>query len=124
MGYKYSTISGISIGIEDMIIPDIKDKMIAEATFRLKKSMRLHRQVSTARRSVTTKLSRFGVIRQTISQALMDNLDIYNPIRMMADSGARGSNNQIKQLAGMRDLCRIQPVTPLRFLSSQTFVKA
>ena len=105
MGYKYSTISGISIGIEDMIIPDIKEKMIAEGDEKVEalneeaemgfySEEERHKQVAKIWEDTTND----------ITKALMENLDIYNPIRMMADSGARGSNNQIKQLAGMRGL--------------------
>jgi len=105
LGYKYSTISGISIGIEDMIIPDIKEKMIKEADAKvdkiavgyqkgfLKESDR-HREVIKVWEKTT----------DDITKALMANLDAYNPIKMMSDSGARGNANQIKQLAGMRGL--------------------
>ncbi|MBR5358582.1 MAG: DNA-directed RNA polymerase subunit beta' [Clostridiales bacterium] len=105
MGYKYSTISGISIGIEDMIIPDIKDKMIAAGDVEVEEineaamegfftENERHKQVVKVWEKTT----------DDITKALMENLDIYNPIRMMADSGARGSTSQIKQLAGMRGL--------------------
>ena len=105
MGYKYSTISGISIGIEDMIIPDIKDKMIAEGDERVEEINEAAEEgffTETERHNEVTKI--WSETTNNITKALMDNLDIYNPIRMMADSGARGSNNQIKQLAGMRGL--------------------
>ena len=105
MGYKYSTISGISIGIEDMIIPDIKDKMIAEGDERVEEINEAAEEgffTETERHNEVTKV--WSETTNNITKALMDNLDIYNPIRMMADSGARGSNNQIKQLAGMRGL--------------------
>ncbi|MCR5615861.1 MAG: hypothetical protein K6F45_06800, partial [Saccharofermentans sp.] len=105
MGYKFSTISGISIGIEDMIIPDIKDKMIAEGDERVEEINEAAEEgffTETERHNEVTKV--WSETTNNITRALMDNLDIYNPIRMMADSGARGSNNQIKQLAGMRGL--------------------
>ncbi len=105
MGYKYSTISGISIGIEDMIIPDIKDKMIAEGDVQVEEineAAQAGFYSEKERHDEVVKV--WGDTTNNITQALMDNLDIYNPIRMMADSGARGSNNQIKQLAGMRGL--------------------
>jgi DNA-directed RNA polymerase subunit beta' len=105
MGYRFSTISGISIGIEDMIIPDIKDKMIAEGDERVEEINEAAEEgffTETERHNEVTKV--WSETTNNITKALMDNLDIYNPIRMMADSGARGSNNQIKQLAGMRGL--------------------
>lgn len=103
MGYKYSTVSGISIGIEDMIIPDVKEKMLSEADEKVERINRMyerglmndfgrHRQVVTVWRDTTNK----------ITDALKSNLKSDNPIKMMSSSGARGNDNQIKQLAGMR----------------------
>ena len=105
MGYKYSTISGISIGIEDMIIPDIKDKMIAEGDIQVEEINEAAMEgffTENERHKQVVKV--WETTTNDITKALMENLDIYNPIRMMADSGARGSTSQIKQLAGMRGL--------------------
>ncbi len=105
MGYKYSTISGISIGIEDMIIPDIKDKMIGEGDDKVEQinaEAEMGFYSEAERHKEVTKI--WEDTTNAITKALMENLNMYNPIRMMADSGARGSNNQIKQLAGMRGL--------------------
>ena len=105
MGYKYSTISGISIGIEDMIIPDIKDKMIAQGDALVDEINQASAEGFYSEKERHNEVVKvWAETTDNITQALMDNLDIYNPIRMMADSGARGSNNQIKQLAGMRGL--------------------
>jgi len=105
MGYKYSTISGISIGIEDMIIPDIKDKMIAKGDALVEEINQASAEGFYSEKERHNEVVKvWADTTNDITQALMDNLDIYNPIRMMADSGARGSNNQIKQLAGMRGL--------------------
>ncbi|MCR4688087.1 MAG: DNA-directed RNA polymerase subunit beta' [Saccharofermentans sp.] len=105
MGYKYSTISGISIGIEDMIIPDIKDKMIAQGDALVDEINQASAEGFYSEKERHNEVVKvWADTTNNITQALMDNLDIYNPIRMMADSGARGSNNQIKQLAGMRGL--------------------
>ena len=103
MGYKYSTVSGISIGIEDMIIPDVKEKMLKEADDRVDSINRMyergflndqgrHGQVVKVWQNTTDK----------ITKALKSNLKSDNPIKMMSSSGARGNDNQIKQLAGMR----------------------
>ena len=105
MGYKYSTISGISIGIEDMIIPEIKEKLIAEAESKVDKinmgyNMGVLRNVDRHKEVIRV----WEGTTDAITKALMANLDPTNPIKMMADSGARGSANQIKQLAGMRGL--------------------
>jgi len=107
MGYKYSTVSGISIGIEDMIIPDIKAKMISEGDEKVD-------QINTeAEMGFYTEAERHKQVcaiwnetTKNITKALLDNLNIYNPIRIMADSGARGNKDQIKQLAGMRGTMR------------------
>ena len=88
-----------------MIIPDIKDKMIAEGDERVEEINEAAEEgffTEAERHNEVTKI--WSETTNNITKALMDNLDIYNPIRMMADSGARGSNNQIKQLAGMRGL--------------------
>ena len=103
MGYKYSTVSGISIGIEDMIIPDVKEKMLQAADEKVEKINRMaekgllneqgrHKEVV----KVWTKTT------EDITQALKSNLKADNSIKMMSSSGARGNDNQIKQLAGMR----------------------
>jgi DNA-directed RNA polymerase subunit beta' len=83
MGYKYSTISGISIGIEDMIIPDIKDKMIAEGDVQVEEineAAQAGFYSEKERHDEVVKV--WGDTTNNITQALMDNLDIYNPIRM------------------------------------------
>ena len=105
LGYKYSTISGISIGISDMIIPDIKENMIHMAEEQIE-------QITAAyQRGLLSSEGRHKMIvsvwektTKDITDALMASLDKYNPIKMMAASGARGNENQIKQLAGMRGL--------------------
>ena len=103
MGYKYSTVSGISIGIEDMIIPDVKEKMLREADERVEKINRMYE------RGLLNDQGRHGQVVKVwmnttndITKALKSNLKADNPIKMMSSSGARGNDNQIKQLAGMR----------------------
>jgi len=105
MGYKYSTISGISIGIGDMIIPDIKEKMLEEADKKVDMINQGYMQGmlrNSERHEEVIKV--WNATTDELTKALMDSLSDTNPIRMMADSGARGSANQIKQLAGMRGL--------------------
>ena len=103
MGYHYSTKGGISIGIFDMIIPDVKKKFISEAEERVDFINRQHQ------RGLLNDDGRYKSVvdiwRKTtdeITEALKNNLGKYNPIYMMSQSGARGNINQIKQLAGMR----------------------
>ncbi|HAL74750.1 MAG TPA: DNA-directed RNA polymerase subunit beta', partial [Clostridiales bacterium] len=103
MGYRYSTRGGISIGIFDMIVPDVKKKYIAEAENRVDYINRQHQ------RGLLNDDGRYKSVvdiwRKTtddITEALKNNLGKYNPVYMMSQSGARGNINQIKQLAGMR----------------------
>ncbi|MCQ2533875.1 MAG: DNA-directed RNA polymerase subunit beta' [Clostridia bacterium] len=103
LGYKYSTRGGISIGIEDMTVPDIKEKMIHEAEEQVdivtKKYQRGFLNEDGRYKAV---VNIWTSTTDQITDALKKSLDPYNPIFMMSDSGARGNINQIKQLAGMR----------------------
>ncbi|MEA4889498.1 MAG: DNA-directed RNA polymerase subunit beta' [Clostridiaceae bacterium] len=103
MGYRYSTKGGISIGIFDMIVPDVKKRFIAEAEARVDFVNHQHQ------RGLQNDEGRYRAVveiwRKTtddITEALKANLGKYNPVYMMSQSGARGNINQIKQLAGMR----------------------
>ena len=105
LGYKYSTRGAITVSIADMTIPDKKYELIAEAE---EKAVKIDRQY---KRGFITNDERYRLVvsqwEQTIKDvtgALQEGLDRFNPIFMMADSGARGSMNQIRQLAGMRGL--------------------
>ena len=103
MGYRYSTKGGISIGIFDMIVPDVKKRFIADAEEKVDFVNRQHQ------RGLQNDDGRYRAVveiwRKTtddITEALKANLGKYNPVYMMSQSGARGNINQIKQLAGMR----------------------
>ena len=105
LGYKYSTIGALTISIADMTVPDAKQTLI-EATEN--KVLDIEKQF---RRGFITNDERYRLVvdewEQTtkdVTNALQDCLDEFNPIYMMANSGARGSMNQIRQLAGMRGL--------------------
>ena len=105
MGYKYSTRAAMTVSISDMTVPPRKKEIIAEAEATIEKISRNHR------RGLTTEEERYKAVIETwkqaddeITTALLTGLDKYNNIFMMADSGARGSDKQIKQLAGMRGL--------------------
>ena len=105
LGYKYSTKGAITVSIADMAIPEKKYALIEEAE---KQTVKIDRQY---KRGFLTNDERYRLVvhqwEQTIKDvtgALQENLDRFNPIYMMADSGARGSMNQIRQLAGMRVL--------------------
>ena len=105
LGYKFSTRGAITISVSDMEIPGSKAERLAEAEVEVEKITKLYRK------GLITDDERYRKVIETwqgandrITKALMDNLDKYNPIYMMATSGARGSINQIRQLAGMRGL--------------------
>lgn len=103
MGYKFSTRSGISIGIFDMIVPEVKKKYLEEAEKKVDFINRQHQHGLLNEEG--RKASVIKVWKQTtddITEALKASLGEFNPIHMMSDSGARGSISQIKQLAGMR----------------------
>ncbi len=103
MGYKYSTRGGISIGIEDMIVPDVKEKMVHEAEDKVEYVNKMYRRgLLDEDGRYTSVVKIWSSTTDAITKALIDSLGAYNPIKMMADSGARGSSQQIKQLAGMR----------------------
>lgn len=103
MGFHYATIGGISIGIFDMIVPDVKESLIQEAEEKVEHINAVYR------RGILSDSGRYQAVvdlwRNTtdeITEALKRNLGEYNPVYMMSQSGARGNINQIKQLAGMR----------------------
>ena len=105
LGYKYSTRAAMTVSISDMTVPPQKKEIIAEA------EKTVERIAKDFRRGLTTEEERYKAVIETwkeaddeITEALLTGLDKYNNIYMMADSGARGSDKQIKQLAGMRGL--------------------
>ena len=105
MGYKYSTQAAMTVSISDMTVPPQKPQMIADAQDTVDKITRQYK------RGLITDEERYKEVVDTwkktddeLTKALLTGLDKYNNIFMMADSGARGSDKQIKQLAGMRGL--------------------
>ena len=105
IGYKYSTRASMTISISDMTVPESKPKMIADA------QATVDRIAKNFRRGLITEEERYKEVIETwkntddqLTKELLGGLDKYNNIFMMADSGARGSDKQIKQLAGMRGL--------------------
>ena len=105
LGYKYSTKAAMTVSISDMEVPAAKKEILAEAESTIENISR------NFRRGLLTEEERYKAVIETwkeaddeITEALLTGLDKYNNIFMMADSGARGSDKQIKQLAGMRGL--------------------
>ncbi|MFR5815469.1 DNA-directed RNA polymerase subunit beta' [Hominisplanchenecus sp.] len=105
IGYKFSTRAAMTVSISDMTVPPQKPQMMQEAQDTVDKITKNYK------RGLITEEERYKEVVDTwkktddeLTKALLDGLDKYNNIFMMADSGARGSDKQIKQLAGMRGL--------------------
>jgi len=105
LGFEWATVAGMSIAVEDLTVPESKAKILAKA----------HKEVDQVeaqyRRGLITEGERYNKIidiwmriTEEISDSVLENLEPFNPIFMMADSGARGSEQQVRQLAGMRGL--------------------
>ena len=105
MGYKYSTRAAMTVSISEMTVPPIKKQLIAEAEKQVEKiTQNYNRGRSTDEERHRNVIRVWQETDNKLKDALLNGLDKYNNIFMMADSGARGSNQQIKQLAGMRGL--------------------
>ena len=105
MGYKYATNSAITVSISDMKVPEEKREILEEAEETIETIAKEYK------RGRMTEEERYNAVIETWKEAdylltkkLLSGLDVFNNIRMMSDSGARGSDKQIKQLAGMRGL--------------------
>ncbi len=105
LGFEWATRAGMSISVSDLAIPEAKDRLLTRA----------HKEVDQIegqyRRGLITEGERYNKIidvwmraTEDISASVMENFEVFNPIFMMADSGARGSEQQVRQLAGMRGL--------------------
>ena len=105
MGYKYSTKAAITVAVCDATIPPEKKNILANADAQVQEINEYFNNgfISNAERK-SAVLSVWNQATTDVTVALTKGLDDYNPIYMMADSGARGSTNQIRQLAGMRGL--------------------
>ena len=103
LGYHYATVGGISIGIFDMIVPEVKENLIQAAEERVEHINHQY-QLGLLNEDgrYRTVVNIWRSTTDEITEALKEKLGIYNPIYMMSLSGARGNIDQIKQLAGMR----------------------
>ena len=104
-GYKYSTRAAMTVSVSDMTVPPIKKQLLEEA------QAKVDQIAMNYRRGMCTEEERYESVKRVwnatddrLTEELMTGLDAYNNIKMMADSGARGSKQQMKQLAGMRGL--------------------
>ena len=105
MGYKYSTIAAITVSVGDILVPEAKQTILADAEAQVHKTERdfLRGRLSENERYMSvTRI--WEKATNDVTAEVLKRLDKFNPINMMAQSGARGSVNQIRQLAGMRGL--------------------
>ncbi len=109
LGFEYATLSGVTVSIDDLVVPPEKDRLIEEAANEVSKiTKRYERGVITNGERYNQVIDTWTRVTSEIAGVMFDNLaaqkDGFNPVYMMADSGARGSKEQIRQLAGMRGL--------------------
>jgi DNA-directed RNA polymerase subunit beta' len=105
LGFKYSTKGAITVSVSDMVIPEVKKRYLEETEERIENIIKQYKRglISDEER-YNAVISAWTETGELITTALINNLDRFNPIFMMSQSGARGNINQIKQLAGMRGL--------------------
>ncbi len=105
LGYKYSTRAAMTVSISDMTVPKAKKTILSDAEKTVETITRKFRRgLLTEEERYKAVINTWKIADDQITEALLTGLDKYNNIFMMADSGARGSDKQIKQLAGMRGL--------------------
>jgi len=105
LGFRYSTKAAITVSVSDMVIPKEKEKLLKEADEMVSKIESQFRcGLISEEERYESIIRTWNMTTEKVTEALMTSLDKFNPIFMMAHSGARGSKNQIRQLAGMRGL--------------------
>ncbi len=105
LGYKYSTRAGLTISVADIYVPEKKGDILAKTDEEVEKIENLFKNgFCTESERHAKVIDLWGKATNEVTKAMMDNLDSFNPIFMMANSGARGNVQQIRQLAGMRGL--------------------
>ncbi len=105
LGYKYSTLSGITVSVSDMQVPGDKEDILAAADDEVEETREDYLNgLITEEERYEKVVKIWNKATDDVTKSLLGNLDRLNPISMMADSGARGNKNQIRQLAGMRGL--------------------
>ena len=104
-GYKYSTRAAMTVSVSDMTVPPIKKQLLEEAQAKVDQiTVNFNRGMCTEEERYKNVIRVWNETDDRLTEELMTGLDSYNNIKMMADSGARGSKQQMKQLAGMRGL--------------------
>ena len=105
LGFKYSTQAGITISVTDIQVPEAKKTILADAAAQVSQTERQYRRgLITDEERKALVIDIWTKANEAVTKALMESLDKFNPIYMMANSGARGNIQQLRQLAGMRGL--------------------
>lgn len=105
LGFTYSTKAGITVGISDIVVPEEKRHILAGADERVGKvEQQFRRGLITDEERYQLVIAIWNKATDDVTKSLMDTLDRFNPVYMMATSGARGNIQQLRQLAGMRGL--------------------
>lgn len=105
MGFHFSTVGAITISVSDIIIPEEKEKLLSEAEELVDKYEKAYRRgLASDEERYEKVIEVWNRTTEKVTEALMNNLDRLNSLFIMSHSGARGSKNQIRQLAGMRGL--------------------
>lgn len=105
LGYHFACIAGMTVAISDCIVPPQKKDILARTSEKVKKvEMYYNRGILTATERYNKVVELWNEATEQVADAMMANMDEFNPIYMMSDSGARGNKQQMRQLAGMRGL--------------------
>jgi len=105
LGFRFSTRAGMTVGLSDIQVPEEKKRILAEADATVAKTEQQYRRgLITDEERYTLVIDTWTKATEAVTKALMDTLDRFNPVYMMATSGARGNIQQLRQLAGMRGL--------------------
>ena len=105
LGYKYSTVGAITVSVADIKVPAVKTEMLAKADAQVAKINGAYRRgIMSEDERYRRVIDLWNDTTHDLRDMILPNLDKFNPIRMMTDSGARGSSAQVSQLAGMRGL--------------------
>ena len=105
LGYHYACLAGMTVAISDCIVPPQKKEIIEATNQEVKKVERyFNRGILTERERYEKVIELWNAATEEVAEAMMANMDEFNPIYMMSDSGARGNKQQMRQLAGMRGL--------------------
>ena len=105
LGYHYACIAGMTVAISDVIVPPKKKEILAQTAQRVKRvETYFNRGILTEKERYKKVVDLWNEATELVADAMMENMDEFNPIYMMSDSGARGNKQQMRQLAGMRGL--------------------